>query len=63
MEKLFEKKVNINAVNDVSRGRKCDSDRCKGVLGLHRSTEIKIKMIVLNEMWEICLVGIPECLH
>lgn len=40
MEKLFEKKVNINAVNNVSGIHWRDSDYSKGGLGLHRSTEI-----------------------
>lgn len=39
MEKLFEKKVNINAVNNVSGSHRCDSDCSKGGLGLHRSTK------------------------
>lgn len=40
MEKLFEKKVIINAVNNVSRNHRCDKDSS---VGLHSATEIKIK--------------------
>ena len=39
MEKLFEKKVNSDAVNSMSGSHKRDSDCSKGGLGLHRSTK------------------------
>lgn len=39
-EKLFEKKVNINAVNSVSKSNRHDVTTPGDGLGLHRSTEI-----------------------